>query len=64
MALTKEEKDAIVTALDKMTEASMRLVIASIESFTSWMENAFQWIYNKIRNVIIDIWNWAKNAFS
>ena len=64
MALTKEEKDAIVTALDKMTEASMRLVIASIESFTSWMESAFQWIYNKIRNVIIDIWNWAKNAFS
>lgn len=64
MALSKEEKDAIVDALDRMATASMKLVIASIESFTNWLEGAFEWIYRKIKNAIIDIWNWAKSYFS
>jgi hypothetical protein len=64
MALSKEEKEAIVDALDKMADASMKLVIKSIESFTAWIEDAFQWIYKKIKNVIIDIWKWVKDTFS
>lgn len=64
MALSKEEKEAIVDALDKMADASMKLIIKSIESFTTWIEDSFQWIYKKIKNVIIDIWKWVKDTFS
>lgn len=64
MALSDEEKNEIVNALDRMSKASVKLVITSIEFFTNWLEGAFEWIYRKIKNAITDIWNWIKGLLS
>lgn len=58
MALTQEEKRRVAELWERLSEAEKRKRGESDKSFLSWLEKVAYSIFNKVRNVIKDVWSW------
>ena len=64
MALTNEDKQQIIDELDVLDEGLRRVIIASLEAFSSWLMNTVYSIYQKIKPEISRLWQWIVSQFS
>jgi uncharacterized protein YpuA (DUF1002 family) len=64
MAMTAAEKQKVINALDELDRSTLDKILASLNSFTNWLENQLYSIYCKIRDSIRSLWNSICNFFS
>ena len=63
MALSHQERERIVSALDAVENVMAQAIIASIESFAAWLSRELPVIFRKIGQELSRLWQAIKAAF-
>jgi hypothetical protein len=64
MSLTEQEKERIVNKLGDLEDTTRRVVLASLEAFSSWVQSALYAIYIKIKDGLGRLWRWIVDQFA
>lgn len=60
MKLTDEEKQRVIDELEDIEPARRNTLLSNLQNFTSWLMNACYDIFIRVKNFIVDIWEWFK----
>ena len=60
MKLTDDEKQRVIDELEEIEPARRNTLLSNLQNFTSWLMNACYDIFIKVKNFIVDVWNWFK----
>lgn len=60
MKLTEDEKRRVIDELEDVEPARRNTLLANLQNFSSWLMNACYDIFIKVKNFIVDIWDWFK----
>ena len=64
MALTNEEKARILERLEQLSDAARDAAIATLDSFVNWLKRSLNYIYEKIKDSIRNIWNYIRDLIN
>lgn len=60
MKLTDDEKQRVIDELEDIEPARRNTLLSNLQNFTSWLMNACYDIFIRVKNFIVDIWEWFK----
>lgn len=60
MKLTEDEKRRVIDELEDVEPARRNTLLVNLQNFSSWLMNACYDIFIKVKNFIVDIWDWFK----
>lgn len=60
MKLTEDEKQRVINELEEIEPARRNTLLSNLQNFTSWLKNACYDIFIRIKNFIVDVWDWFK----
>lgn len=63
MSLSESEKNRVLDLLDKTSDFERALILASAEAFGRWLMSAAYYLYKKIKEGLIILWNWLVSLF-
>lgn len=64
MALTPEERKRVLEMLDQEDRNSLQRILASLNAFRKWLQNALYYIFIKIESALSDLWAGIRDFFS
>ena len=59
MALSEADKQKVIEMLDSMSNKQAEAVLESQGSFMSWLQSAAWWLWERIKNNIGILFDWA-----
>lgn len=60
MKLSDEEKRRVIDELEEIEPARRNTLLSNLQNFTSWLMNACYDIFIRVKNFIVDVWEWFK----
>jgi hypothetical protein len=63
MALSNEERRAVVQQLDVMDEVVRRVVLSTLNALADWLMAKLPEIFAKIHDTLLDVWSWIRRNF-
>ena len=60
MKLTDDEKQRVIEELEEIEPARRNTLLSNLQNFTSWLMNACYDIFIRVKNFIVDVWDWFK----
>lgn len=60
MKLTDDEKQRVIDELEEIEPARRNTLLSNLQNFTSWLMNACYDIFIRVKNFIVDVWDWFK----
>lgn len=60
MKLTEDEKRRVIDELEDVEPARRNTLLSNLQNFSSWLMNVCYDIFIKVKNFIVDIWDWFK----
>ncbi|NJO01820.1 MAG: hypothetical protein HC880_09140 [Bacteroidia bacterium] len=63
MAMTAAEKQRVIDLLNQLDEKQRKRTLDSLENFVNWLRNSAYAIYQKIKDVLSDLWEWLADLF-
>lgn len=60
MKLTDDEKRRVIDELEDIEPARRNTLLSNLKNFSSWLMSACYDIFIKVKNFIVDVWDWFK----
>ena len=60
MKLTDDEKQRVIDELEDIEPARRNTLLSNLQNFASWLMNTCYDIFIRVKNFIVDIWDWFK----